>query len=87
VETLGDLEGLMSLLYTDVDIKFISRRCNQAEPTTEPTGRAIANECRDMNPGSWHVVTTKDHQRGRRSHPRGGQEKQVQAAGSRTRGK
>ncbi len=54
----GDLEGLMSLLYTDVPNKFISRRCNKAEPTTDPTGRIEADECRDMNPGSWHVVTT-----------------------------
>lgn len=54
----GDLEGLMSLLYTDVDTKFISRRCNKQDPVTDGTGRVTATECRDMNPGSWHVITT-----------------------------
>lgn len=54
----GDLEGLMSLLYTNVSNKFISRRCNKAEPITDPTGRLEATECRDMNPGTWHIVTT-----------------------------
>ncbi|MCC6668352.1 MAG: hypothetical protein IT375_31700 [Polyangiaceae bacterium] len=54
----GDLEGLMSLLYTDVDTKFVSRRCNKDTPVTDGTGRVEATECRDMNPGSWHVVTT-----------------------------
>lgn len=54
----GDLEGLMSLLYTDVPTKFVSRRCNKDEPVTDGTGRVTAAECRDMNPGSWHVITT-----------------------------
>lgn len=54
----GDLEGLMSLLYTDVDTKFVSRRCNKEDPVTDGTGRVTAAECRDMNPGSWHVIAT-----------------------------
>jgi hypothetical protein len=52
----GDIEGLMSLLYTDVPVKFLSTRCNRNAPPTDPLGRVIAGECRDMNPGSWHVV-------------------------------
>jgi len=52
----GDLEGLMSLLYTNVRNKFLSRRCNKEEPITDPTGRIEANECRDMNAGSFHVL-------------------------------
>jgi Transglutaminase elicitor/Bacterial pre-peptidase C-terminal domain len=54
----GDLEGLMSLAYTDVPTKFLSRRCNKDKPTMDPTGRIEATECRDMNPGSWHVLAT-----------------------------
>ena len=54
----GDLEGLMSLMYTNVDTKFVSRRCNKKDPVTDGTGRITATECRDMNPGSWHVLTT-----------------------------
>lgn len=54
----GDLEGLMSLLYTDVPTKFLSRRCNKQDPITDPTGRLEASECRDMNAGSWHVLAT-----------------------------
>ena len=54
----GDLEGLMSLVYTDVSTKFLSRRCNKKDPVVDPTGRIEATECRDMNPGSWHVLTT-----------------------------
>jgi hypothetical protein len=54
----GDLEGLMTLLYTDVPTKFLSRRCNKQDPITDPTGRLEATECRDMNAGSWHVLAT-----------------------------
>ena len=52
----GDLEGLMSMLYTSVPTKFISSRCNKDEPPTDANGRLILGECRDMNPGTWHVV-------------------------------
>jgi hypothetical protein len=31
----GDLEGLMSMLYTSVPTKFISQRCNKDEPPTD----------------------------------------------------
>ena len=54
----GDLEGLMSMLYTNVATKFISQRCNKDEPPTDANGRVILGECRDMNPGTWHVVVT-----------------------------
>jgi hypothetical protein len=54
----GDIEGLMSLLYTRIQTKFISQRCNKDEPPKDSMGRLIDGECRDMNPGSWHVVVT-----------------------------
>ncbi len=62
----GDLEGLMSLMYTEVPTKFLSQRCNKTAGHTDPRratttdshGRVVEGECRDMNPGSFFVVTT-----------------------------
>jgi hypothetical protein len=54
----GDIEGLMSLMYTRVPTLFISSRCNKDEPTTDASGRLVDGECRDMNPGTWHIITT-----------------------------
>ena len=54
----GDLEGLMSLIYTDVPTKFLSSRCNKDDPQKDALGRLVDGECRDMNPGSWHVLVT-----------------------------
>jgi hypothetical protein len=54
----GDLEGLMSLLYTNVPTSFLSTRCNKDEPPTDSMGRLLDGECRDMNPGSFHVIAT-----------------------------
>lgn len=54
----GDIEGLMSLMYTQVPTKFLSSRCNKDEPATDANGRLIDGECRDMNPGSWHILVT-----------------------------
>ena len=54
----GDLEGLMSLLYTDVQTKFLSARCDKMNPPTDSLGRVIDGSCRDMNPGSWHILVT-----------------------------
>jgi hypothetical protein len=55
----GDLEGLMSLAYGErLPTKFLSTRCNTKDSATDASGRVIAGECRDMNPGSFHVVTT-----------------------------
>jgi len=56
----GDIEGLMSLMYTRVQTKFLSQRCNKDEPniTTDSHGRIVEGECRDMNPGSFFIVAT-----------------------------
>jgi hypothetical protein len=55
----GDLEGLMSLTYSvGLPVKFLSERCNQKAPNMGEDGRIAAQECRDMNPGSLHVVAT-----------------------------
>jgi hypothetical protein len=55
----GDLEGLMSLAYGErLPTKFLSTRCNAKDAPTDASGRVIAGECRDMNPGSFHVVAS-----------------------------
>ena len=55
----GDITGLMSLIYgADLPTKFISQRCNKDMPPTDSNGRLILGDCRDMNPGSWHVLVT-----------------------------
>lgn len=53
----GDLEALMSLAYSqNLPVKFLSQRCDANNPTRDARGRVISGECRDMNPGSFHVV-------------------------------
>jgi len=59
----GDLEALMSLVYTRIPTKFLSARCNRGLGDgntihTDNSGRIDESECRDMNPGSWHVLVT-----------------------------
>jgi hypothetical protein len=53
----GDLEGLMSLAYSEnLPTKFLSQRCNKKEAAVDAGGRVIDGECRDMNPGAFYVV-------------------------------
>ena len=54
----GDLEALMSAAWSgeDYSVKFISERCDADALPTDSYGRIRAGECRDMNPGSFHVV-------------------------------
>jgi len=57
----SDLEALMSLLYTDIDSKFLSSRCELGAGdgntvVTDNSGRVVHAACRDMNPGTWHVL-------------------------------
>ncbi len=58
----GDLQALMSLLYTDIDSAMLATRCelgNHDHPVgSDPSGRTIESSCRDMNAGSWHVLVT-----------------------------
>ncbi|MSP23832.1 MAG: hypothetical protein EXR75_01440 [Myxococcales bacterium] len=55
----GDIEGLMSLVYSvRLSVKFLSERCDEKKPNVGGDGRIAAQECRDMNPGSLHVVAT-----------------------------
>jgi hypothetical protein len=53
----GDLEGIMSLVYSQsLPTKFISTRCDKENLPVDANGRVVAGECRDMNPGTMHVV-------------------------------
>lgn len=53
---VNDLKALMSLAYTaDLDVKFMSLRCDDAAGTTDVTGKPA---CKDTNPGSFHVAVT-----------------------------
>ena len=57
----GDLEGLMSLVYSrNLPTKFLSERCNKDHVRLDNTGRPVDgdSECRDTNPGTLHVVLT-----------------------------
>ncbi len=55
----GDIEALMSLVYgKGLRVKFLSERCNEKAPDPDEDGRIPEDECRDMNPGSLHVVAT-----------------------------
>lgn len=55
----GDIEALMSLVYgKGLRVKFLSERCNEKAPEPDEEGRIPDDECRDMNPGSLHIVAT-----------------------------
>jgi len=55
----GDIEALFSLVYTSsLPVKFLSERCNEKSPDPDDEGRIPQDECRDMNPGSLHIVVT-----------------------------
>ena len=58
----ADVEALGALLYDKgvKSAKFISSRCNMTEEdmssAVDEFGRIQADECRDMNPGTFHVI-------------------------------
>jgi hypothetical protein len=57
----ADIDALMSLVYSrGLPTKFLSQRCNKNGRglATDASGRLADSECRDMNPGSFHVVLT-----------------------------
>lgn len=51
---VNDLKALISASYTEaLDVKFLSLRCDTNGATTDNSGTP---ECKDTNPGSFHVV-------------------------------
>ncbi|MBI4705733.1 MAG: hypothetical protein HY744_31965 [Deltaproteobacteria bacterium] len=55
----GDIEGLMTLVYSEnLRVRFLSERCDEDEPKVADSGRIPDGECRDMNPGTLHILAT-----------------------------
>jgi len=55
----ADIRALGSLLWAETHptTRFIGGRCNVEKPPQDPaTGRVQAAECRDTNPGTWHLA-------------------------------
>jgi hypothetical protein len=55
----SDIKGLASLLWAKAAprVKFIGGRCNDMDPKVDPqTGRILAQDCFDTNPGTWHLA-------------------------------
>jgi hypothetical protein len=53
----GDVEAIASLVYgAGLPIRMLGARCNKATPLQGTDGRLRDQECRDLNPGSLHVV-------------------------------
>jgi hypothetical protein len=55
----SDIKALASLLWAKAAprAKFIGGRCNEKDPQIDPqTGRIIAQNCFDTNPGTWHLA-------------------------------
>ncbi len=57
---VNDLKALATLLAEDVDVKFVSKRCDaddKAEKITyDEYGRPEASACIDTNPATWHLL-------------------------------
>lgn len=54
-----DLKALASVVHDKSTSKFVSLRCNkngEKEVTLDAYGRVVANECRDTNAGTYHVL-------------------------------
>jgi hypothetical protein len=55
----SDIKAILSQLWARTSFKtnFIGGRCNIKNPPTDPvSGRIIAQECFDTNPGTWHLA-------------------------------
>lgn len=59
---VGDLEALLIATYNRASADMIGGRCNTGSGDTtverDATGRAVDVDCRDTNPGSFHVIIT-----------------------------
>jgi hypothetical protein len=66
----SDIKALASLLWAKAAprAKFIGGRCNISNPQVDPqTGRILAQECFDTNPGTWHLAVVNQIGVSRRS--------------------
>ncbi len=59
----GDVKGLLSKIYADneAETRFMGTRCNIEKKDIKRTlsGRIKQDECRDTNPGAFHLVMTE----------------------------
>lgn len=54
---ISDIKALLIIAYDSSNAKLIGGRCNDKEVKTDPkTGRILADQCRDVNAGTFHVV-------------------------------
>jgi len=57
---VNDIKGLITMVYNGVDSRFLSGRCEESKTggslETDATGRPTNSECRDTNPGTFHIV-------------------------------
>ncbi len=55
----GDLQALASRAYADFDtydFAFLGGRCDAQTVRFDAQGRAVDSECRDVNPGAFHLI-------------------------------
>ncbi len=55
---VSDIKALLLTLYDRSDALMLGGRCNEREAERDEFGRAKKEECRDTNPGAFHVVVT-----------------------------
>ena len=53
---VADIKGLLQTLYDKSDAVILGGRCNQKKVELDEFGRAVPDECRDTNPGSFHLI-------------------------------
>jgi hypothetical protein len=59
----SDIKGLTSLLWANANIPdqgWTGRRCEDKNPQTDQIGRVQNGDCRDVNPGTWHLALTNE---------------------------
>lgn len=59
---VNDIKALVTLVYNSSTSKFVSLRCNKDEAQDQikydAYGRPLDTECKDTNPGTYHVLLT-----------------------------
>ena len=56
---VSDQKGLIIQQWDRTSAHSVGGRCNDTEiERDETTGRVLSTECRDLNPGSWHVLVS-----------------------------
>ncbi|MFC1578011.1 proprotein convertase P-domain-containing protein [Thermodesulfobacteriota bacterium] len=54
---VADIKALINATYEGGRNLFLGNRCNTKEVQRDEHGRIMDSECRDVNPGAFHVVT------------------------------